>query len=100
MKHKVSNVAVFVKCAVIILGNKIYSLKEGHSYNEYIDFLKSIDFHYNPYSSSFTEGSFITGCIWIGDNKSWIEREEVNNVSQWGIRSMPNIPSICKNQNT
>ena len=84
-----------IKCALIA---KEYSfthksriiLKLNYTKNDYEEFLKKLDFHYN--SGFGTQELY--GTVWLNDN-TWLTRGEYDGSEWWEHSVLPNIPSEC-----
>lgn len=68
-------------------GKKTMLLKTRSNNEEYLSFLKQMDFEYsNGYG-----GQNLFGTIWFKDG-SWAERGEYDGSEWWEIKSLPDIP--------
>ena len=80
-----------VKCATITNGdewdedNKDILLKVGYSENEWTEFLKSLNFSYDPSYG----GQNLFGTVWLEDG-TWCTRSEYD---WWEHNQLPEIPS-------
>lgn len=86
-----------VKCATITNGdkcdedNKDILLKVGYSENEWTEFLKSLNFSYEPGYG----GQHLFGTVWLEDG-TWCTRSEYDCYCSewWEHNQLPEIPSV------
>ena len=86
-----STKGIEIICAEIkYIDLKIY-LKFGYTEEEFIKFLKLLDFNYdNGYG-----GQELYGKVWLGDN-AWLERGEYDGSEWWSYKKLPEIPKYLK----
>lgn len=85
-----------VKCATITNGDECYEdnkdilLKVGYSENEWTEFLKSLNFSYEPGYG----GQHLFGTVWLEDG-TWCTRSEYDCYCSewWEHNQLPEIPS-------
>lgn len=61
-----------------------FTLKKGHTEEEYNAFIDSLDFEY--------DGQELFGKVWL-TNGYWMERGEYDGSEWWDIHSYPSIPA-------
>lgn len=91
------NQSTGIKCALIKYresfggdGAKTIVLKLNHSKEDYINFLKELDFEYdNGYG-----GQELDGTVWLQDG-TWLSRGEYDGSEWWEHNRLPPIPNEC-----
>lgn len=71
--------------------DKIITLKENWSNDEWLAFLEGLRFNYDDGFGS----QHLFGVVWFKDG-SWLERSEYDGSEKWVLKCTPDVPSILQ----
>ena len=74
-----------------LMFDKIVTLKENWSNDEWLAFLEELDFNYNNGFGS----QRLFGVVWFKDG-SWLERYEYDGAEKWVLKRTPDIPLVLR----
>lgn len=74
-----------------LMFDKIITLRENWSNDEWLAFLEELDFNYNNGFGS----QRLFGVVWFKDG-SWLERYEYDGSEEWVLKRTPDIPSVLR----
>lgn len=84
-----------IKCAIVNCEPTfLFTLKVGHTSEEYVQFLDKLDFEY---AVGFGLYPIVFGTIWFKDG-TWAERIDYDGYCSWAIRTSPEIPEYLKKE--
>ena len=89
-----------IKCATIRSGRdwweevekKDFILKEGHTQEEYEEFLNKLDFEYDDGYG----GQELYGMVWLMKPNTWLTRGEYDGSEWWEYNECPSVPDELK----
>lgn len=74
-----------------LMFDKIITLRENWSNDEWLAFLEELDFNYNNGFGS----QRLFGVVWFKDG-SWLERYEYDGSEEWVLKRTPDIPLVLQ----
>lgn len=74
-----------------LMFDKIITLRENWSNDEWLAFLEELDFNYNNGFGS----QRLFGVVWFKDG-SWLERYEYDGAEKWVLKRTPDIPLVLR----
>ena len=92
------NIPVDIRCASIRMeyhyedDPKEILLKDGHTQEEYMEFLDKLDFEYD----SGYGLQHLHGTVWFTEPNAWLDRGEYDGSEWWQFFKCPEIPDTLK----